>query len=171
MTNVFVALGSNLADPIQQIHDAVTALANLPHSQLIQVSPLYSSQPMGPQDQPDYINAVAQLETSLEPLSLLDALQHIELAQGRVRKQHWGARTLDLDILLIGDLVLQSDRLTIPHYGMHERAFVLLPLFDIAPDLRLPDGRAVADLVARCDHSGLIKLTADRSRSASTHEQ
>lgn len=163
MSNVFVALGSNLADPIQQIHDAVTALASLPHSHLVQVSPLYTSRPMGPQDQPDYINAVAQLETALEPLALLNALQHIEQAQGRVRKQHWGARTLDLDILLIDNLVLQSDRLTVPHYGMHERAFVLLPLFDIAPDLRLPDGRAVADLVAHCDHSGLIKLTVDPS--------
>jgi 2-amino-4-hydroxy-6-hydroxymethyldihydropteridine diphosphokinase len=161
MSNAFVALGSNLADPIQQIHAAVTALAGLPHCHLLQVSPLYTSRPMGPQDQPDYINAVVQLETTLEPLELLDALQQIELAQGRVRKQHWGARTLDLDILLIDNRVLQSDRLTIPHYGMHERAFVLLPLFDIAPDLQLPDGRRIVELVAHCDHAGLIKLAAD----------
>lgn len=157
--HAYIALGSNLENPVAQLQQAAADLALLPDSKLVQVSPFYHSQPMGPQDQPDYVNAAAHLVTNLEPIQLLDALQAIELAHGRVRKQHWGARTLDLDILLIGQLELSTERLTVPHYGMKERAFVLLPLFDIAPDLTLPDGQTVRELAQHCDQSGLKRMT------------
>ena len=114
---------------------------------------------MGPQDQADYINAVARLQTSLAPHALLDELQRIELEQGRVRKdERWGPRTLDLDILLFGQQVIDGERLTIPHYGMKQRAFVLVPLFDLAPDLTLPDGNQLAELAAACDRTALFRL-------------
>lgn len=159
MTEVFVALGANLSDPKKQILRAIDALQHLPDSKLIACSPQYSSAPMGPQDQPDYVNAVAQLQTTLSPHRLLDELQRIELEQGRVRKdERWGPRTLDLDLLLYGQQVIQDERLTIPHYGMTQRAFVLIPLYDIAPALILPDGRQLAELVAACDSSTLFRL-------------
>lgn len=159
MTEVFIALGANLAEPRSQILKAIEALQHLPESELLSCSPLYSSSPMGPQDQPDYINAVVRLKTSLQPHVLLDAMQRIELEQGRVRKdERWGPRTLDLDLLLYGQQIIQDERLTVPHYGMTQRAFVLVPLFDIAPALTLPDGRQLAELVAVCDRSTLFRL-------------
>jgi 2-amino-4-hydroxy-6-hydroxymethyldihydropteridine diphosphokinase len=159
MTEVFVALGANLAEPQAQILRAIAALQNIPATELLACSPLYSSSPMGPQDQPDYINAVARLQTSLAPHALLDELQRIELDQGRVRKdERWGPRTLDLDILLFGQQVIDDERLTIPHYGMKQRAFVLVPLFDLAPDLTLPDGNQLAELAAACDRTALFRL-------------
>lgn len=159
MTEVFVALGANLTEPRVQILRAIKALQQLPASELVSCSPLYSSAPMGPQDQPDYINAVARLNTSLPPHALLDELQRIELEQGRERKdERWGPRTLDLDLLLYGQQIIQDERLTVPHYGMTQRAFVLVPLFDIAPQLALPDGRQLAGLVAACDRSTLFRL-------------
>ncbi|WP_103270655.1 2-amino-4-hydroxy-6-hydroxymethyldihydropteridine diphosphokinase, partial [Vibrio vulnificus] len=119
-------------------------------------SQLYSSSPMGPQDQPDYINAVAAIETELTPLELLDCTQAIELEQGRVRKEErWGPRTLDLDIILYGDEVIDSERLTVPHYGMKEREFVLYPLAEIAPNLTLPDGTELSQLLTIVDKNGL----------------
>ena len=159
MISAFVALGANLGDPQAQIRQAVAALQQLPNSRFIACSPLYGSIPMGPSDQPDYVNGVAWLETELSPHALLDETQRIELALGRVRKEErWGPRTLDLDLLLFGDRQLNDARLTIPHYGMKERAFVLVPLFDLAPDLRLPWGSWLRDLVASCDRSGLRPL-------------
>ncbi len=159
MTPVFIALGANLADPLQQITRAVAALRQLPHCRWVACSPLYASTPMGPADQPDYVNGVAWLETALTPHQLLDATQHIELTQGRVRKaERWGPRTLDLDLLLYGNLTVDDARLTVPHYGMRERSFVLQPLFDLAPDLLLPDGTALRELIAACDCSGLRPL-------------
>ena len=159
MTEVFIAIGSNLSDPLGQARRAVAALARLPESVLVQASSFYSSRPMGPADQPDYVNAVARLNTRLTPLALLDQLQSIELEQGRVRKdERWGPRTLDLDLLLFGDQIIRHERLIVPHYGMKERAFVLVPLFDLAPDLQLPCGSWLRDLVATCDRSGLMPL-------------
>ncbi|WP_439827963.1 2-amino-4-hydroxy-6-hydroxymethyldihydropteridine diphosphokinase [Aeromonas enteropelogenes] len=156
MSEVFVAIGSNLADPLGQARRAVSALAALPETELQQASSFYSSRPMGPADQPDYVNAVARLTTRLAPLALLDQLQKIELEQGRVRKdERWGPRTLDLDLLLYGDRVIKHERLIIPHYGMQEREFVLLPLAEIAPALVLPCGTPLAQLVARCPRNGL----------------
>ncbi|WP_323951646.1 2-amino-4-hydroxy-6-hydroxymethyldihydropteridine diphosphokinase [Aeromonas caviae] len=159
MIEVFVAIGSNLADPLGQARRAIAALATLPESELLQTSHLYGSRPMGPADQPDYVNAVAHLATRLSPLALLDELQRIEQAQGRVRKdERWGPRTLDLDLLLYGDEVIRHERLTVPHYGMKEREFVLLPLAEIAPSLVLPCGTPLTELVARCLRNGLAIL-------------
>lgn len=142
----YIGLGANLASPARQIWQALHRLAALPDSHLAGVSALYQSSPMGPQDQPDYINAVAALDTTLSPEVLLDALQAIEQCQGRLRQRRWGERTLDLDLLLYGNEQWHSPRLTIPHPGLSERDFVLVPLASLAPDLQLPDGRALASL-------------------------
>ena len=160
MERVYIGLGSNLAEPLRQLQAALAAIAELPHSQLVTTSSFYASDPLGPPDQPRYVNAVAALDTALAPLELLDALQRIEQEQGRVRKaERWGPRTLDLDILLFGDRLLSETRLTVPHYHMHARAFVLYPLAEIAPtDLQLPDGRRLEQLLAACPYVGLERL-------------
>lgn len=152
MEQVYIGLGSNLATPEQQLDAALHALAQLPQSRLVRCSAYYSSAPLGPADQPRYSNAVALLETSLAPLQLLDHLQAIELNQGRERKaERWGPRTLDLDILLFGERIISDERLCVPHYHMHARPFVLLPLAELCPaQLRLPDGRSLADLLSNC---------------------
>lgn len=156
---VFIGLGSNLADPRAQLRRALDELAALPDSSLDATSSLYLSRPMGPQDQPDYINAVASLATGLEPEALLDALQAIEAAHRRVRSgERWGPRTLDLDVLLYGGQILETPRLTVPHPGLPERAFVLYPLAEIAPDLTVPGCGLLADLLARCPADGLQRL-------------
>ncbi len=160
MERVYIGLGSNLATPIEQLRSALAALAALPQTDLIAQSSFYSSDPLGPADQPRYVNAVAALDTELSPLALLDALQTIELEQGRTRKaERWGPRTLDLDILLFGERLLDEPRLTVPHYHMHARAFVLYPLAEIAPDLKLPDGRALVELLGACPYAGLERLS------------
>ena len=160
MERVYIGLGSNLATPIEQLRSALAALAALPQTDLIAQSSFYSSDPLGPADQPRYVNAVAELDTELSPLALLDALQTIELEQGRTRKaERWGPRTLDLDILLFGERLLDEPRLTVPHYHMHARAFVLYPLAEIAPDLKLPDGRALIELLGACPYVGLERLS------------
>ncbi|WP_028023047.1 2-amino-4-hydroxy-6-hydroxymethyldihydropteridine diphosphokinase [Enterovibrio calviensis] len=159
MIRAYIAIGSNLGNPVEKAQNAIKALAQLPDSRWVICSSLYSSKPMGPADQPDYVNAVAAIDTALLPLDLLAHTQRIELEFGRERKdERWGPRTLDLDILLYGDLQLESERLTVPHYGMKEREFVLYPLAEIAPDLHLPDGSAVADLVAVTDKNGLTSI-------------
>ncbi|WP_070962302.1 2-amino-4-hydroxy-6-hydroxymethyldihydropteridine diphosphokinase [Vibrio sonorensis] len=156
MTRVYIAIGSNMATPVKQAKQAIEALNTIPNSRLVKASSLYSSTPMGPQDQPDYINAVAAIETELTPLELLDQTQKIELEQGRVRKEErWGPRTLDLDILLYGNEVIDSERLTVPHYGMKEREFVLYPLVEIAPNLTLPDGTELNALLEAVPLNGL----------------
>ncbi|AAN53947.1 2-amino-4-hydroxy-6-hydroxymethyldihydropteridine diphosphokinase [Shewanella oneidensis MR-1] len=148
MTQVFVALGANLEDPKAQLDNALMALSSLAENQSLKVSPYYHSTPMGEVVQPDYINAVASFETKLTPLALLDALQHIENTQGRVRKERWGPRTLDLDLLLYGDAIIDEPRLKVPHYGMKERSFVLVPLAAIAPDLVLPCKTPLQSLIS-----------------------
>ena len=141
MTLVYIAIGSNLASPLEQVNAAIRALADIPDSRVVSVSSLYRTPPLGPQDQPDYLNAAVALETSLAPEALLDHTQRIELQQGRVRKaERWGPRTLDLDIMLFGDAIINSERLTVPHYDMKNRGFMLWPLFEIAPQLHFPDG-------------------------------
>ncbi len=156
MITVFIAVGSNLADPVGQAQNAIQALHKLPKSEFVKSSSLYSSTPMGPQDQPDYINAVVEIKTELTPLELLDCTQAIELEQGRVRKEErWGPRTLDLDIILYGNEVIDSERLIVPHYGMKEREFVLYPLAEIAPNLTLPCGSRLEDLLTVVDKNGL----------------
>lgn len=149
MATVYLALGANLNAPREQLNNAILALQTLPHCELISVSHHYASKPMGPQDQPDYVNAVAAIKTSLLPEQLLDFTQKIELDHGRVRKEErWGPRTLDIDILLFGNQVINTERLTVPHYGLTEREFVVYPLLEIAPDITLPTGKRLTDITA-----------------------
>jgi 2-amino-4-hydroxy-6-hydroxymethyldihydropteridine diphosphokinase len=158
----YIGLGSNLNEPKAQLLRAIEALRQLPQSRLTAVSHLYRSAPMGPTGQPDYINAVAMFDTCLSPLSLLDALQGIEKAQGRVRSaERWGPRTLDLDLLLYGAQVIDSERLTVPHPGLGERNFVLYPLSELSPELVLPDGRSMGRLLAACSTEGLERLPGE----------
>lgn len=141
MTLAYIAIGSNLASPLEQVNAAVQALGEIPESRIVAVSSFYRTPPLGPQDQPDYLNAAVVLETALTAETLLDNTQRIELQQGRVRKaERWGPRTLDLDIMLFGHEVIRTERLTIPHYDMKNRGFMLWPLFEVTPDLTFPDG-------------------------------
>ncbi|EOC1313313.1 2-amino-4-hydroxy-6-hydroxymethyldihydropteridine diphosphokinase [Cronobacter turicensis] len=156
MTLAFIALGSNLAEPLSQVNNALAALARIPHSRIVATSSFYRTPPLGPQDQPDYLNAAVALETTLSAEELLDNTQRIELEQGRVRKaERWGPRTLDLDIMLFGDATINTERLTVPHYDMKNRAFMLLPLSEIAPALRFPDGERLTDVLERLDCSAI----------------
>jgi 2-amino-4-hydroxy-6-hydroxymethyldihydropteridine diphosphokinase len=155
LVTAYIGLGSNLAEPVVQIRKACAALKQLPETVLRQCSSLYLSPPLGPADQPDYINAVAALDTTLAPHHLLAELQRIEQAQGRTRGVRWGARTLDLDLLVYGDLIINDAALSVPHPGLPERAFVLYPLQEIAPDLELPGLGPLATLVANCPQDGL----------------
>ena len=158
-TTIYVGIGANLNNPKHQVIQALLALATLVKSKLIAQSSLYLSPPMGPQDQDNFINAVAKLETELSPMELLDQLQAIEKAQGRVRKSsRWGPRTLDLDLLLYGNQVIQEPRLTVPHYGIKERAFVLIPLAEIDPELILPDSSHVIELAEQLGKQGILQL-------------
>ena len=159
MIPVYIGLGANLEAPVTQLHNAVKALSTLADCELEQVSQFYSSKPMGPQDQPDYVNAVALLKTTLAPEALLDELQRIELEQGRQRKdERWGPRTLDLDILLFGEQTISTERLTVPHYGLSEREFVVYPLLEVSPELKLPDGNTLADIAQQVPLNGLTPL-------------
>lgn len=144
----WIGLGSNLSDPEGQLRQAFDELASLPDSQLIQRSALWSSAPVGPQDQPDFVNAVAALRTQLPPLVLLDALQAIEQAHRRVRLRHWGPRTLDLDLLLYGDQVINHPRLQVPHPEMHRRGFVLAPLYSVEPTMIIPEKGPIIELLS-----------------------
>lgn len=155
----YIGLGSNLADPAKQIAAARAEIATLANVQELAFSSLYQSPPMGPQDQPDYVNAVMAVVTTLPPLDLLRCLQKIEHEQGRVRTgERWGARTLDLDLLLYGDQQIAVPDLIVPHAGLSERSFVLYPLYEIAPQLRVPGKGQLADLVAQCPPAGLKRL-------------
>jgi len=146
MTISYIGIGSNLSDPLWQVRTALSELAELPKTRLIAQSSLYRTPPMGPSEQPDYINAVAGLETMLAAEELLQELQRLEQQHQRQRLIHWGPRTLDLDILLYGDAVIQSAALSVPHPGLTQRIFVLQPLMEIASTLVLPDGRRLADI-------------------------
>lgn len=156
MIRVYLALGSNLDQPLQQVAAALQALQQLPETTLVACSPFYRTSPLGPQDQPDYLNAAVALDTHLAAEILLDHTQAIEQQQGRVRAgQRWGARTLDIDIMLYGDQVISSKRLTIPHYGLKVREFMLYPLAALAPQLVFPDGETLFDCLQRLPQHGL----------------
>lgn len=157
-TDAFIGLGSNLKAPSAQLARAVAEMAALPKTTLVAQSPFYASRPVGPQDQPDFVNGAAWLSTELEPHALLDQLQEIEQAHGRERLIRWGPRTLDLDLLIFGNQELDDNRLTVPHRELHNRNFVLQPLLDLKPDLKLPDGREIATLRAECPDNRLRKL-------------
>ncbi|MDH5445777.1 MAG: 2-amino-4-hydroxy-6-hydroxymethyldihydropteridine diphosphokinase [Gammaproteobacteria bacterium] len=156
---VYIGIGSNLDNPQNQVTSAIHELAQIPAIQQITASPLYSSTPMGPQDQPDYVNAVVEIHTTLEPLELLDQLQQIEAEHGRIRTTfRWGARTLDLDILLYGEEIINLARLEVPHPGLHERAFVLYPLYEINPNLSIPGRGKLDELLEKCPADELKKI-------------
>ena len=155
MVRCFIALGSNLEQPLEQVSRAIKALAKLPNSSLEATSPWYQSTAIGPGNQADYINGVAELNTSQKPLQLLSLLQEIENQQQRKRLQHWGPRTLDLDLLLYGDQIINEAILTVPHARMLERNFVLRPLHDIAPDLVLPGGISLQQSLTQLNMEGL----------------
>lgn len=135
-TKTYIGLGSNLGDSRRILSEAIAKLKTLG---AVKVSRLYQSPPMGPQDQPNYLNAVAELHTDLTPLDLLDQLQRFEQEAGRVRLRRWGERTLDLDLLIYGNEKIQNERLTVPHIGILERDFVVIPLLDLDADLHIDD--------------------------------
>ncbi|MFP4079705.1 MAG: 2-amino-4-hydroxy-6-hydroxymethyldihydropteridine diphosphokinase [Ectothiorhodospira sp.] len=156
---VFIGIGANLNDPALQVRRALEALDGLPRCRLVRASALYRNPPMGPRDQPDYVNAVCALETELSPEGLLEALQAVEARHGRQRgEKRWGPRTLDLDLLLYGDRVLDAPHLTVPHPGIAQRAFVLHPLAEIAPDLKIPGLGPLPPLLQACPAHGLIRV-------------
>jgi 2-amino-4-hydroxy-6-hydroxymethyldihydropteridine diphosphokinase len=156
MKRVFVGLGSNLNTPIQQVQSALCQLAQLPKMRCIQASSLYRSAPMGITTQPDFINAVAEFDCALNPFELLAALLALEQQHGRIRKQRWGERTLDLDLLLYGNEIITSESLIVPHPGLKQRDFVLIPLSEIVPDLILPDGEPLSTVLAHCPPSAYL---------------
>lgn len=159
MITAYLGIGSNLDNPVAQVRLALKSLAAVPDSRLLGQSSLYRSAPLGPLDQPQYINAVASIQTALDPLALLDAMQAIELTQGRVRTgERWGPRTLDLDILLYGDEIISTERLTVPHPGLQQRNFVLYPLQELAPQLVLPGLGGLDMLLAACSADGLERI-------------
>ena len=158
MAKVFIGLGSNLLDPVKQLTKAIFSLSQLSETLVLNTSQFYGSTPLGPSDQPDFVNAVCLIETTFTPLELLRALKGIEMEQGRVKKRHWGERLIDLDILLFNDLELTSAVLTIPHRDMIFRDFVLIPLLEIAPDLIIPNKGSVRSLVLALQTSYLYPL-------------
>lgn len=166
MKKVYIGLGSNLDDPILQIHEAVDRMRDIPGVTINKLSSLYRSKPLGPQDQPDFINAVAEIETNLSPQELLNFLKRIEIAQQRIDSGvRWGPRTIDLDILLFGDEEIETPDLQIPHVGLSQREFVVYPLAEIAPNLTLPSGEKISDLKARCPMREMTVLPIEESET------
>ncbi|MGB4065568.1 MAG: 2-amino-4-hydroxy-6-hydroxymethyldihydropteridine diphosphokinase [Azonexus sp.] len=158
MNTAYVALGANLGDPAATVLAAFAALANLPESRVTHGSSLYRTAPVGLTDQPEFVNAVAQLETTLAPEALLDALFEIEQRFGRIRSEKNGPRTLDLDLLLYNDQFIDLPRLTLPHPRLHLRAFVLQPLAEIAPQLVIPGRGTVAAWLPAVANQGIVRL-------------
>lgn len=156
----FVALGSNLQHPVAQVKQAFAELHEIPHTCVVACSSLYSTAPVGYDDQPDFINAAAEVATELEPQALLLALLAIEDRHGRERTFANAPRVLDLDLLMYDDLELHTPTLTLPHPRMHERGFVLEPLAELDPDVHIPGLGKVADLLPACRAQGVRKLAA-----------
>ncbi|MBN8430713.1 2-amino-4-hydroxy-6-hydroxymethyldihydropteridine diphosphokinase [Microbulbifer salipaludis] len=154
----YIGLGSNLDDPAAQLRRALEQIQGIPQTTLCASSAFYASAPIGPGEQPDYVNAVAELDTDLAAEALLDALQAIENSHGRERTLRWGARTLDLDILLYGDQQIDTVRLQVPHPRIAERNFVLEPLAELAPALILPGGTSLQALLKQCPPNRLHRL-------------
>lgn len=160
MNNVFIGLGSNLDNPLSQLNKAIENLKQLKTLTFIKASNFYSSPPMGPQDQPDYINAVVEVKTSLTAEQLLNELHKIENEQGRVRTQRWGARILDLDILIFDNEVINTEQLIVPHCGISERNFVLYPLSELVDlNFKIPNCGVMSELLAACSVTGLTRLS------------
>jgi 2-amino-4-hydroxy-6-hydroxymethyldihydropteridine diphosphokinase len=156
---VYIGIGSNMDSPLEQVKHAMLELNSLPETHCIRQSACYCSAPMGPQDQPDYINAVVALETRLSPKTLLRQLQILEKSHGRVRDgSRWGPRTLDLDILLYADEVIDVPGMQIPHPGILQRNFVLFPLYEVAPEIIIPGVGRLQDVIRQCSPDGLMRL-------------
>tara|TARA_R110002072_G_scaffold149747_2_gene297683 strand:+ start:411 stop:908 length:498 start_codon:yes stop_codon:yes gene_type:complete len=162
MSCAYIALGSNLGEPQQQVMQALQDIDALSGCSVQTTSPLYASKAIGPGSQPDYVNAVTQINTTLAPHALLSSLQAIEGSHGRRRDVRWGARTLDLDLLLYDAITLQTEELEIPHPRLQDRNFVLYPLHDISPTLTLPCGTSIASLLARCPRGSMRVLTGGK---------
>jgi len=156
----FVALGANLGEPAKTVSAAIQALAEIPATTLDKASSLYRTAPVGLKNQPDFINAVARLHTELNPSQLLQALFHIEGRFGRLRTISNAPRTLDLDLLLHGESILTEAQLTLPHPRMHQRAFVLVPLLEVAPDCRIPGLGWARELLENCRDQGIVRFAA-----------
>ena len=157
MIDTYIGIGSNLCDPMLQVEQAIAELNRLSESDCVAQSRFYRSPPLGPQSQPDYINAVVRLRTRLEPLELLDELQAIETQRGRIRSgQRWGPRIIDLDLLLYGDWQIVVPRLIVPHPELWRRAFVLYPLSEINPELDIPGWGSLGELINHCSMGELI---------------
>ena len=159
MSVAFVGLGANLGEPRRQVREACLELDGIPHTRLVKASSLYRSAPVGYAEQPEFVNAVAQLETGLPAERLLAELQAIEQRHGRQRSFAYAPRTLDLDLLLHGNAVIETPGLTVPHPRMHERAFVLMPLLEIAPEAIIPGRGAARTLLERCKSQSVEKMT------------
>lgn len=159
-STAYVALGANLGDVKSALRRAVDSLHAAPGCQVLAISSWYRTRAIGPGRQPDYLNAVAALATTLAPAALLHLLQSIEAAAGRVRPVRWGPRTLDLDLLLHDSIVLDDAQLTLPHPRLAERNFVVYPLSELAPALVLPDGTSIARLRATLDATGIVATFA-----------
>lgn len=158
----YIGLGSNLAEPVRQIKSARAALSSLPQTRELAFSGVYRNPPMGPPHQPDYYNAVMAVETRLGPETLLAELQRIETSQGRLRStERWGARTLDLDLLVYGNQRIATPTLTVPHPGVADRPFVVYPLLEIAPDLDIPGLGPIRELAGRISPASLTRLADD----------
>jgi 2-amino-4-hydroxy-6-hydroxymethyldihydropteridine diphosphokinase len=157
MKRVFIGLGSNLQDPVQQVQSALIQLAQLPNTLWIKASSLYASSPLGESATRNFVNAVVELQSALSPTELLAQLLALEQQHGRVRTSRWEDRTLDLDLLLYGNETMMSEQLTIPHPGLKQRDFVLIPLAEITPDLILPDGELLAEILAACPRSAYLQ--------------
>ena len=156
--SVYIGLGSNLEQPFQQITNAIVAIDELPDTRVIKDSGYFKSRPMGPEDQPDYINAVIEVETRMQALDLLKSCQAIEQQQGRIKTRRWGERTIDLDILLYADQQIETDELVIPHPGISQRDFVYMPLLKLDAALNIP-GLGVLEDIVRSDDKLAIDVT------------
>lgn len=158
MHRAFIALGSNLKNPHAQVEQALQTIASTENIKLIKASSLYKTAPVGYDNQPDFINAVAEIETTLSPLELLHVLFDIENQHGRERPFPNAPRVLDLDVLLYENIVINTPELTLPHPRMHTRGFVMLPLAEIAPKINIGQYGHADDLAAKCDNQGVSKL-------------
>ena len=163
MTEAVIGLGSNLDNPEQQVLQALKELNGIPGTRILRTSSLYSSVPVGPQDQPDFVNAVALIKTELEPEPLLDALQDLENRHRRVRQRRWGPRTLDLDVLFFGKRIIDTSRLRVPHPEFRNRVFTVIPLLEIMPDFLMPpENTPLRDLTELLPERDLRALTIIR---------
>lgn len=154
MVKAFLSLGSNMGDRLEYLSKAIDKIAEIQGCNILNKSRVYETEPWGYENQEAFLNLCISIETSLSPYELLESLQRIELELDRVRKIHWGPRTIDIDILLFDDIICEDDKLTIPHPRMRERAFVLIPLYDIEKNLII-DGIKLEDLINKIDTRGI----------------